>query len=91
MLLCDPVFYVIVQVMRSVDTMNWFGTFYGVLLQIFFLSVPEDPTELTIVKNALTSLFKMEPKGTVLQKWPEKINAQIISKFSRYRMCINDK
>lgn len=27
------------------------------------LSFPEDPTELTIVRNALTSLFKMEPKG----------------------------
>lgn len=28
-----------------------------------FFSIPEDPAELTIVRNALTSLFKMEPKG----------------------------
>ena len=27
------------------------------------ISLADDPTELTIVKNALTSLFKMEPKG----------------------------
>ena len=27
------------------------------------VSLAEDPTELTIVRNALTSLFKMEPKG----------------------------
>ena len=27
------------------------------------ISFSEDPAELTIVRNALTSLFKMEPKG----------------------------
>lgn len=27
------------------------------------ISISEDPAELTIVRNALTSLFKMEPKG----------------------------
>ena len=32
----------------------------------FHISFPEDPAELTIVRNALTSLFKMEPKGKVL-------------------------
>ena len=33
------------------------------------ISFPEDPTELTIVRNALTSLFKMEPKGKLLNTY----------------------
>nr|QMS47769.1 apoptosis inhibitor-5-like protein [Fimbriaphyllia ancora] len=42
----------------------------------------EDLAELTIVKNALTSLFKMEPKGTIGGLFSQILNGEEVSRES---------